>query len=75
MHVPFPLQCSDVIAKLCGYNNIAKGKVQRKGAEFSKVSQDFCLRFFNLKVLKVLFKYYYGNKVRYEDNQTLTSKY
>lgn len=42
--VPFPLQCLDVIAKLPGYNNIAKGTGKRKGAEFSNVFQGFCLR-------------------------------
>ena len=31
MHVPFPLQCWDVIAKLRGYNNIAKGRGKTKG--------------------------------------------
>ena len=45
MHVPFPLQCSDVIAKLRGNNNIAKGRGRgRKGVECSKVFQGFCLR-------------------------------
>ena len=38
------LQCWDVIAKLRGYNNIANGRGKRKGAEFSKVFQGFCLR-------------------------------
>ena len=39
MHVPFLLQCSDVIAKLRGCNDIAKGRGKRKGAEFSSVSR------------------------------------
>ena len=30
MHSPFPLQCWDVIEKLCGYNNIAKGREEMK---------------------------------------------
>ena len=38
MHVPFPLQCWHVIAKLCGYNNIAKGRGKQKGSKFSSVS-------------------------------------
>ena len=47
MHTPFPLQCWDVIAKLHGYNNIAKGRGGgggRKEAKFSKVFEGFCLR-------------------------------
>ena len=44
VHVPFPLQCGDVTAKLRGYNNIANGRGKRKEAEFSKVFQGFCLR-------------------------------
>jgi len=40
MHVPFPLQCWDVIAKLCGYNNIAKGRGKTKGSRiFQSVSR------------------------------------
>ena len=31
MHVPFPLQCSDVMAKLRDKNNIAKGSGETKG--------------------------------------------
>jgi len=32
MHVPFPLQCWHVIAKLRGYSNIAKGMGKTKGS-------------------------------------------
>ena len=40
MHVPFPLQCWDVIAKLRGYNNIAKGRGKTKGSRiFQSVSR------------------------------------
>ena len=36
MHVPVPLQCSDVIAKLRGYNNIAKGRGNEREQNFPK---------------------------------------
>ena len=37
---PFPLQCWDVIAKLRGYNNIAKGRGKTKGSRiFQSVSR------------------------------------
>jgi len=40
MHVPFPLQCWDVIEKLRGYNNIAKGRGKTKGSRiFQSVSR------------------------------------
>ena len=40
MHVPFPLQCWDVIAKLRGYNNIAKGRGKTKRSRiFQSVSR------------------------------------
>ena len=40
MHIPFPLQCWDVIAKLRGYNNIAKGREETKGSKiFQSVSR------------------------------------
>ena len=40
MHVPFRLQCWDVIAKLRGYNNIAKGRGKTKGSRiFQSVSR------------------------------------
>ena len=45
MHFPFPQQCWDVIAKLRGYNNIAKGGGgDEKETGFSKGFQGFCLR-------------------------------
>ena len=40
MHVLFPLQCWDVIAKLRGYNNIAKGRGKTKRSRiFQSVSR------------------------------------
>ena len=32
IHIPFPMQCWDVIAKLHDYNNIAKGREEMKGS-------------------------------------------
>ena len=43
MHTPFPLQCWDVIAKLHGYNNIAKG---RGGGDERKQNFPKCLKVF-----------------------------
>ena len=40
MHSPFPLQYWDMIAKLHGYNNIAKGREEMKGSRiFQSVSR------------------------------------
>ena len=38
MHIPFPLQCWHVIAKLRGYNNSAKRK-GRRGTKEGKIFQ------------------------------------
>ena len=40
MHVPFPLKCWDVIAKLRGYNDIARGRGKTKGSRiFQSISR------------------------------------
>ena len=58
MHVRFRLQCWDVIAKLRGYNNIAKGRGKTKGSRiFQSVSRFlskivgclFAIRHFKMK--------------------------
>ena len=41
MHVPFRLQCWDVIAKLRGYNNIAKGRGKTKGSRIFQSASRF----------------------------------
>ena len=41
MHVPFRLQCWDVIAKLRGYNNIAKGRGKTKGTRIFQSASRF----------------------------------
>ena len=41
MHVPFRLQCRDVIAKLRGYNNIAKGRGKTKGSRIFQSASRF----------------------------------
>ena len=38
MHVPFPLQCWDVMAKLRDKNNIAKGSGETKGRKIVQSS-------------------------------------
>ena len=41
MHVPFCLQCWDVIAKLRGYNNITKWRGKRKGSRIFQSASRF----------------------------------
>ena len=53
MHVPFPLQCWDVIAKFRGYNNIAKRREETKVKKIFQSVSRFLSEIVALTVKKV----------------------